>query len=200
MWVLAEPRIQMRLSAHRLFYTKIYYSHWVGETNINSIMTENLSPKEWLADNPSKSLNDYYNQFPQKTSSTISKPSREVQTPSTHSQKSDYRSSAQDITYFPKKKSMALSIALTIVLGPFGLFYISSFTALTMIFFPVMVLILYTLTEHVMDETIILLRMFFLSSSVVILLCYMPICVLIAIYKTHKYNQNEDQKMFNSRY
>ncbi len=148
-------------------------------------MAERPTPKDWLHSNPNKTLNDYYRLYPQSI---------------TYLKAESVSSNYISHTYIPKKKSMTLSNALTFVFGPFGLFYVSSLTALMMLLFPILSFFLYIVTANIANETILYIRMLVAGSVTLILLCYMPICMVIAIYKTHKHNQKEEEKALRSQY
>lgn len=156
-------------------------------------MEDQISPKEWMSQNNGKSLNDYFKEFPQNSS--VSNYSTQVVA---HSDLKNEQSRLH--AYFPKKKSMLLTVVLTIFFGPFGLFYISFNVAVVMIILPIVVGILFYNTSGSSNDMLLSFRTLIVSSTIFLVMFYPILCVIIGIYKTHKHNQNEERKVHNSKY
>lgn len=156
-------------------------------------MENQISPKEWMEKNRGKSLVDYYKEFPPNSYSNTIRTSVLTNSNPKNEQSTSY-------TYFPKKKSMLLTVFLTLFFGPFGLFYISFNSAAFMILLPIFVGLMFYISIDATHELLLLFRAFIVGSTIFLVMFYPVLCVIIGIYKTHKYNQNEDRKVHNRRY
>ena len=100
-------------------------------------------------------------------------------------------------------KSVGLALVLTILFGPIGLFYASISAALTMIFAPVLVLVLFLI--GILQENTVLMS---LSACFLLffLLTYWLVCIIWAVISVKKYNKrieyenNRQFKLWDSLY
>jgi hypothetical protein len=100
-------------------------------------------------------------------------------------------------------KSVGLALVLTILFGPIGLFYASISAALTMIFAPVLVLVLFLI--GILQENTVLMS---LSAGFLLffLLTYWLVCIIWAVISVKKYNKrieyenNRQFKLWDSLY
>ena len=135
---------------------------------------------EWMKDNPSKSLNDYYQKYP----------------PYLHKNTTYILDNNTTIINQPiQQKSMILSIVLTLFFGPFGLLYTTITTALILIFTPLVGffvgLMLSSSCERFTEISVSMCKfsVFYWGIYYLFICLLYPLSIIIGIVKVNKYNQ-----------
>lgn len=159
-------------------------------------MENRPSLKEWQEVNPEKSINDYFNEFPPLKKSVANQnisPTIQLQ-----QQELNYQ---QNLLYLQtKEKNLALSMVLTIVFGPFGLFYTSSTNALMMLLAPFIGaafgIVLPVLCQK-FGGNLCYLSFVYWGFYVTFIWFYWVICVILSITSVLKHNKNLKLQLLN---
>lgn len=147
--------------------------------------------QEYLKENPSKTINDYFILYPYQNEQPTQKKAI-----------TDDDLKKQLLYVSTNEKNVILSLVLTLIFGPFGLFYASIYTAFYMLLAPIFGLIfgllLPALCERSGSEFYCTLTYVYWGVFFLFIIFYWVICIILSITSVMKYNKNLKLKALDS--